>query len=614
MQKSFAQQGTKTNSVMRNTQPATAAQHAYYSRHGHKIQKYANARTVIKWCWFALAAIGFQAIISTMLSQVPYILPISVVLATLLSFFLHDLLEASSITAVFGLYDDKDGDGDNKDKADLSIIFPIMLGLGLLAADYWGSKTFLEKRIAPPTLADRTAITSTHSAETDRETTRYQQAKRDIQTSFDRQRNAARAYAQAKIRGWNARPVISDNDRAFVRRGIADAQAEEAKTQRRISEQEAKEMATAKQEYDQGIARLQGQHDDNIARADRSDESEFQRLAEEKGMARKNSWLLSLFFLICYAFCVANQIGIMARCGIFPIREFSELDANGGFWHKLWEYVILDTWKRQSHRLLVHIHNNLNRDARHLVDFDGTLILHNTQPLPYTPPLVSMPPSPQPKRVEHRGCKISIFEEDGVFHFVLKNMEGSVLLLSKTRRPEGYPTSLDAEAAATRMADAHSVGALKEAAREIGILSGELAQQPAKRQPTPSPTQVIFETNSRDTVLTTVSQPQPENNGTVTQLNGSEFLGWLLTQLRRDAANLNNRNGLPETVLSRIIRIIDNAQKRVGQPDFNASESDRRKAEMYLTSTLMPIVRAAGLSDQGKIDKLADALMGVAPK
>lgn len=64
-----------------------------------------------------------------------------------------------------------------------------------------------------------------------------------------------------------------------------------------------------------------------------------------------------------------------------------------------------------------------------------------------------------------------------------------------------------------------------------------------------------------------------------------------LTRLRRDIANLANRNGQPETVGNRCIKVLDKVAAAFSDPKFSVSESEVTKFLNYIQVTAEPIMR-----------------------
>ena len=85
-------------------------------------------------------------------------------------------------------------------------------------------------------------------------------------------------------------------------------------------------------------------------------------------------WVISVFFMLLFLFMNYKLVYLRVRSGIRINVQFTELDAEGGFFEKLMR-VIASILQRQGQRFLVFIHKLGSTGTATLQNFDGRVIL-----------------------------------------------------------------------------------------------------------------------------------------------------------------------------------------------------------------------------------------------
>lgn len=576
-----AQIGRK-NSTTVYTRPATDAQITYFSRHGGKKNLYHSARQIVRVVWLIIATVGLRAVLLSIAPGLPNFETISWVVALVVVAALHNLLEEVTKTFWFDRFDDKDGDGNTRDAADSSPILPLIICVGLIAADFLGARTYLYSSIAPAQTADRAALTDEKKSALAQERTDYEKRAAEIEQRFEAKKRAAAAAAAAEVRQWNSKQIFSDNDRAWVARGIAAANNRRDAAFARLDAARGEELSAARSDFETAKKKIETRADLAEARADDHDSREMSRVLNEQQAAHQFSWLISLFLAVLYMAFMYAEVRISARSGIFPVRNYTALDAHGGFFEKLWKWVVVDVWQRFSHNFMVQAHERLA--VRNLADFDGHLI----EDLPALPAPIAAAPTVNPvsaevsmlqNRLSENWKAFTEFGEDETYWQIfderreLLDTHGFCSVL----RPDGgvrfYPERVSFQEMMTRH-PAPDIKALAPA-----------PNSPTRRQPS-------NQEASSATVATVGAVAQfPQENPK--QAQHDDWLNWLFTKIQKEPSNFSNPEAKPQTVAARVGRDLD-AIIRGLEGGNQPALAIRIKTADFCRNKLFPAMEAAG--------------------
>lgn len=372
------------------TRPNTEAQEAFYSKHGHKRSKYIFAAKLMQLVWLLVATLGAHSILTWLTSTIDIVDQMAeggnILLwgvAFTLSVALHSLL--APVLETF--FQDKLDDDPNTDS---TVWMPLMISLLLIGFGFFGTQAFLQGYIPPAELADRQSISTEAKSEMSAARADYDAAVATIQSTFSQKKKSKSAAYDKRIASWWKRTIISDKDKAFVNKNVAALRAKKATALDAIAADEATALSDALAAFNAEKQALRTDKNAAITRADQNDATEKHRVATEKMQAFNFAWLIDVILAICFWFFTYAQIRISVKSGIIRVRQFSVLDAHGGFFHKLYNYVIVDAWKRASHNVLTTAHDKLA--VRTLKDFDG----HSIETETHAPIARISPPEPTP--------------------------------------------------------------------------------------------------------------------------------------------------------------------------------------------------------------------------
>ena len=609
------------NSTTVYTTPSTPEQRRYYSIHGGKRGKYKAARIITQFVWGLLAVVGLDAILSTLLSTIPYIRVVSLPISAFLVFTFHALMAETGATFWYDRADDKDGDGNTKDEADSSPLVPIVLLIALVAADFYGARQWQYNNIDGAKSFNFTALDSTRDARTATEKAAYDANIASIEKRYTASAATMAASYDAQIRQWNARTVYSDNDRAFVSRNIASISAKKEAAIAKVLAGKEKEITDATNRYNRKVDAIAADHQEVKGKGNAFEQAEQARVEAEKQAAHKKSYYISILLAVIFLLTQYAEIRINCKSGIFPVRHYTALHAHGGFFEKFWNYVVVDTFDRQSHRLTVWLHSRLNNNARQLSDFDMHLFEAPTLPSgnPYTaqeyrqhaPTKPGAPPPPPPAP----SAPAFSPEEEALVNKVKR--------LWKKVLESGDPNDqIETWETRRELLENHGIVAVAKESGDIRLYRERISfGELEKRHPLPkirafapvtvpaptAPATATDNTAPQNAVTQhthTVTQLAPENQGETAKGGKSAAKtettdvvdGWFtnhLTGIQREPGNLDNPAASKASVVGRLHRRMGFMLQGL-RDGKQPSQALKTKAANYLRGTVIPALAKVG--------------------
>lgn len=134
------------------------------------------------------------------------------------------------------------------------------------------------------------------------------------------------------------------------------------------------QLAQLKKDYDSELATLRSEKEAAKARIDQGNAAATAGYEDKVLAAKGMGGLLSTICLSVFLWCTYKEVQIKCNCGIYPIREFTDLQAHGSTANKLWA-VLGDIFTRSVHARLFKFHRKQIGHIGQLTDIDGRLIM-----------------------------------------------------------------------------------------------------------------------------------------------------------------------------------------------------------------------------------------------
>ena len=228
--------------------------------------------------------------------------------------------------------------------------YTVIIGIGI-----YGSITLFKGFVAPVAAQNSTTADTRLSSRKSSADNTYDNSKKSLEETYKSKINAANQAANAAVAAQQKRRQQTPADRAVIAREI-----------RKIEVGRQEKLAAAEVYKADGLQKHEAARNDAYAQADEDhhyettgikqhNEKENTRFEAETADSKKFAYAINLVFLILTIMLIIQKVRIDTKSGIFPIRQYTELDAHGG-WISQAQTVFSDIFNLRMTQMLSAIH------------------------------------------------------------------------------------------------------------------------------------------------------------------------------------------------------------------------------------------------------------------
>lgn len=336
------------------SQPQTAEQKRYYSKHSPKRKVYGWIMTLLQTAHGFLAFAAWTAVYVWVFTSIPQFAWLATVLSITTLFALHILFRTTWETFWYDRLDDDP-------QTDSSVFMPIAILALLLFAEINGASMYLTQQVKPVEVVETKNIDDQHATTLTSLNRIYQNEKAEIEALYKTKLKSATTVVDAQIR--RARINGDKTGPLNAKRAQLIAPIEAQKTA-------ALEAAFAK--YNNGATTETDRRGKSVAQVDQLNEQEQNRYLTELGNVGTYAWVLSVALLALISGLGYARVRINVKSGILPLRNYTVLDAHGSVVERF-ATAFGDIFNRRSLQLAVWIHRIFS-PKKELTSFDGTVV------------------------------------------------------------------------------------------------------------------------------------------------------------------------------------------------------------------------------------------------
>lgn len=358
---------------MQWTKPETEKERIYYSKFAGVLKAYKNTRWIVQYLiWLPIAAFAITDIVIQPLRQfinIPFAPTLLLIGAA--TYFLHSLLASEYKTYWFDKLD------TNPD-TNSTIYFSLLLGAFLGFAEYSASSNYLIAQIQQPTEANPFTADSIYQLQIGELNANYDANKNRIEDNYNRQTQLAAPTLYSQWQEWEGRKAANWKDLQFIRsqRSKYQKQFYNHPKVAALMAKQGEELASLQANNDKELLLLQSNRDNQKTSITAANTAALSNYQQQVTKAKSLGGIISMFCMAVFFWTAYKEVLILVNSGIFPIQEFTDLQANGGNAQKFWA-VIGDMLNRSIHARLYKAHRKHSAQVGPLYGLDGRLIMEN---------------------------------------------------------------------------------------------------------------------------------------------------------------------------------------------------------------------------------------------
>lgn len=356
---------------MRWTKPSTDPEKSFYSRFAGALKNYQATQWFTQYLvWLPIAAFAITEMIIQPLHQfiqVPFVAIFLIML--LVTYNLHRLLNGEYTAYWYDRLDDNP-------QTNSTIYFTLLLGGFLALMEYGATAKYLQNQIPIPEIASTESAESWFSNKLNEIDSRYEKDKLRLEENFSSRFEAVSPALLKEMRKWDNMKPNDWKDLQYVRRMRKNA-TDQFYNQHSVKELVASHESALQQlqtSYNNELQLLQSERDQKkgqIISNNTKTDTEYQLKMK---MANGLSGLFSIVCFAIFLWCGYKKVYIKAKSGIFPVREFTDMDTYGGNLEKS-KLVLSDIFNRYIHHRLFRMHRKSSQTIGTLYGIDGRVIM-----------------------------------------------------------------------------------------------------------------------------------------------------------------------------------------------------------------------------------------------
>ena len=219
---------------------------------------------------------------------------------------------------------------DTDPQTNLSLAYAIVPYAAILVLGIFGSQQYFSGFVTPVEEKDKSSIDSRVAGLKEAAKSDYNAAINAANAAFDASKKAANASANADIASQNKRRKKTAGDIAVINKEIRKINAEKDAKIAKAEEVKAADIAAAAAAQKMAFDAANNEHQSGISAANSHNEKELSRFDSEKAKANSFSYYINIIVLLLTIMLIRQKVYIDTKSGIFPIRQYTELDAHGG--------------------------------------------------------------------------------------------------------------------------------------------------------------------------------------------------------------------------------------------------------------------------------------------
>ena len=244
---------------------------------------------------------------------------------------------------------------DNDPQTNLHPAFFVLPYLVIVAIGIFGSITLFQGFVAPVQAKDNTAADQRLAERKSGADNAYNASKTSLEETYKSKVNAANSSANAAIAAQNKRRQKTAADRAVVAREIRKIEAKRQENLAAAEAYKAQQLEAYETTRNSAYAKADEDHQYETTGIKTHNEKETNRFEAETADSKRFAYAINFVFLILTIMLIVQKVRIDTKSGIFPIRQYTELDAHGG-WISQAQTVFSDIFNLRMTQMLSAIH------------------------------------------------------------------------------------------------------------------------------------------------------------------------------------------------------------------------------------------------------------------
>ena len=228
--------------------------------------------------------------------------------------------------------------------------YAVIVGIGI-----YGSVTLFKGFVAPVTAKDNTAADMRMSQLKNAADAEYDRSKASLEETYTTKVNAANREANAAIASQQKHRQKTAGDRAVIAREIRKIEAARGEQLAKAENYKAQQLEVYENGRRTAQEKADQDHQYETTGIKQHNEKESTRFESETASSKRFAYIINLVFLILTIMLIIQKVRIDTKSGIFPIRQYTELDAHGG-WISQAQTVFSDIFNLRMTQMLSAIH------------------------------------------------------------------------------------------------------------------------------------------------------------------------------------------------------------------------------------------------------------------
>jgi len=362
------------------TTPTTDEQRRYFSKFSAVLATLSVSRRAIQLLWMLVAAAAMAFILHEAANRfmtLPY--SICFVVALVVSAVLHRLLSATTKAHYFDKW-------DTDPLTNSSLLAPAIIALFLVALEYKALSGYFVYKIPIPTeITDSSEMD--YSQLVAASENRYSAEKQRITDNYNERAALVSPTLSKRLESYQAQKKRAKTtaDRDYLKAMIAKTENEIEQNSRLRDLRLATDgqLSTLLTDHQAELKRLESKRDKTSQTIEAKNTEAVTNYQDATLSANGYAGIISIVCLVFFFLFIRQEVRIKTKSGIFPVRQFSDLDAHGNALEKA-GHVLSDIFKRSLHQTIYGYHRRASKALGDLHDLDGRLTVNpgHYQPLP----------------------------------------------------------------------------------------------------------------------------------------------------------------------------------------------------------------------------------------